>query len=313
MKSLKIGSLSRVLRARSFLPVAGVLFGALQVGCVSETRFEEVRSAAQVEQEARRRATAELERTKQENRELLTKLETKEKAAAIAEKQIDEAKLGLTVATKERESAAELVTQLRGELARVGEHLRTFTDEKRQLGLALENAEARARELSDVDRRATDLALVIRDTALLLPEPIAAGEVELTIKEGRAQVRMPGSRAFLPDGRTLTPEANELVSALVKLGTLHSRAAFEATEVGGTSSDGAERMLRLRTLGEAFSAAGLPAQRLVIRVPEAAQPPSAPPSDASETAAPAEATAAPEAKPAPVIPVIPDLVIAISP
>src|SRR5687768_5049900 len=105
----------------------------LLVGCVPITRFEEAESAAAVEAEARRRAALELESTRQRLSELEATLQARDAELEARQRTLDEQQLASSISDKQGQENASLVEQLRGELSRTGEHLKSYSEEKARL------------------------------------------------------------------------------------------------------------------------------------------------------------------------------------
>jgi flagellar motor protein MotB len=112
--------------------------------CVPATRYEEAQSAAQVEAEGRRRAALELQNSQQRVAELEASLQARESEIDARQSALDEQQLASSIAEKERDENASLVEQLRGELSRTGEHLKSYADEKARLEKELSSAQEAA-------------------------------------------------------------------------------------------------------------------------------------------------------------------------
>src|SRR6187431_1466723 len=136
----------------------GLSFGS---GCVSQSAFEEAQSAADVEREAHQRAEARLQEVEQVLSQLQNDLERRETALAEQERRLAEADLHLKLAHQERDETGQLVDQLRGELARVGDHLRAYSEQKDRLAAELRVAEDRSRELDEKSERVERVASVV--------------------------------------------------------------------------------------------------------------------------------------------------------
>lgn len=119
---------------------------ALLVACVPITRYEEAESAAAVEAEARRRAALELERSRQRLTELEAALQAREAELEARQRTLDERQLASTISEKERDENASMVDQLRTELSRTGEHLRSYSEEKARLERELQAAQEAQRD-----------------------------------------------------------------------------------------------------------------------------------------------------------------------
>lgn len=119
-------------------------------GCVPSTSYEQANSAAEVEREGHRRsaeklaaAEAALAAEKAEKESLLAQKKALEEKLLTEEERLARTSLEMETASKAQEEQSELVTQLRGELARVGEHIKVYRDDKEELSAQLSAAEAR--------------------------------------------------------------------------------------------------------------------------------------------------------------------------
>ncbi len=194
-------------------------------GCVvPAARYEEARSVIQVEQEAHRR-------TMDAVRDLGDRLARAEEALRQREamleqraQKVSEVELQSNVALQQRDEASDLVDQLRGELGRVGDHLRAFSDDKKRLADALASAEARLSRVSEREREISENGDIVRDLSLILHERIANGDIELSMLDGRAVMRIPEAEL---SGETPGPIAAQAVAAIARAMKLHPSAAIE--------------------------------------------------------------------------------------
>lgn len=122
-------------------------------GCVSATSYEQALSVAEVEREGHRRAYDQIQEMKEKLATAEQERDALEKQAAelksqlnSEENQLAQAQLDVQNREKESEHQALLVTQLRGELARVGEHLKTYAGDKDALTVRLEELELQLKE-----------------------------------------------------------------------------------------------------------------------------------------------------------------------
>lgn len=214
-------------------------------GCVPVTRFEEAQSAAQVEMEGRRRAEYQVGELKAENGQLLARMQQQSQALDDREQALSQAQLDSSTLGKEREEAAGMVEQLRGELARVGGHLQTFHDDQQKLEAALATEASRGRELSRLSRDAT----------LSLSEPIATGEYTLDPEQGALVLRVPRARV-LADDASVKPDAEPLLKAVARLMQLHKQVKLRVED----SSAAADPIATSR-LVEALTQHGVAAER----------------------------------------------------
>ena len=234
--------------------------------CVSQSTYEEAQSAADVEREAHRRARVRLHAVEQELTALRADLERRESALAEQERRLAEADLHLKLAHQERDESGVLVDQLRGELARVGDHLRVFSEEKQRLAEELRAAEESVRNIARLKR----VINVVRDLTLLESRSIHAGVVELTSDGQHPVLRVP--LATLAPGGKLGADGLALVKSLASLAKLHPEASFIVSE---RAADGRALpdALVLRRVSEALTAQGVPAERVTLDVAEAAPEP----------------------------------------
>ena len=137
MKNQIVDLVRRTSRARfvHVLVLTRVAIGALLLsGCVSATQYEQAVSAADVEKEGHRRAEVARTETETKLKQLAAEHAALEKRLAAHEQSMSAAELSVTTTSKERDEQAELVTQLRAELERVGAHLQAYSSDKDALG-----------------------------------------------------------------------------------------------------------------------------------------------------------------------------------
>lgn len=118
-------------------------------GCVPQNRYDAAVAQRNTAETERQRLTAELARVDAALSKAEEAIRNRDQTIAIGQTQLAQEKLVQDRTTTERDDAVALVDQLRGELARVGAHLQEFSDQKRDLELALEEADTRAKRLAD--------------------------------------------------------------------------------------------------------------------------------------------------------------------
>lgn len=200
---------------------SAVLLLSLGTGCVSQTQYDEAQALAHVEQAAHRKAVARAHSLQAKIDTLKAQLAEGERSLSDRKDQLAESQFDTELIVKERDAAGELVQQLRGELARVGDHLRAFSSQKEELSQALQEAEQRAEQLAKAERDATRLAIVTRDVSLLQSDGLENGELDLQIVPGK--LTLSGDPAVLgtKSGQNLTAKGRALVGALAELSQLH--------------------------------------------------------------------------------------------
>lgn len=240
------------------------VMATLATGCVvPQARYDEARSALAVEQEAHRRTNAELYRVAMQVDALQKKLSLREQELAQRSREMADKELVANVAIREQEAATELVEQLRGELARVGDHLRAFAEQKRELAAKLDGAEARAKRLEQLEKSASRQVAVVRDVSLLLGEPITTGEVELGIAEGRPVLAIEHASAFVAGSGDLQPGTRSAAGAVARAARLHPELSIR---VSRRAVDEQAALSELRKVAEYLESEGVPAARIEVAV-----------------------------------------------
>jgi hypothetical protein len=260
-----------VLHLASVAALAGSL-----AACVPEARYEEAKSASEVESAARQRAEAELAVLQTKLESASTELNQREQKLAETEQSVSESKLESTVAVKERDEATGLVNQLRGELARVGDNLRSYAEQKADLEKSLQAAQARKLELERNEAQTVAIARLMRDLTSALGDRVTSGELSIDVRNGRVLLSAPPELWFNDDG-TLRAGTDDALAALSRVLTLH---ATSALELALPATDAEKRGPAL--LG-ALSSRGVAASRMKISPLAPANAEEAP----SKTASPA--------------------------
>lgn len=150
--------------ARRFIAVRAISMGLALSGCVANTSYEQAVSATEVEQEAHRRTQARLTEAESKLAALTAKEKQLSRDLEGEEQKVAERELELTSAKAARDQEAELSEQLRGELARVGDHLKVYAGEKDQLAADLAAAEKREAALeAELTARREEIAKLEKD------------------------------------------------------------------------------------------------------------------------------------------------------
>jgi len=207
---------------------AGTVAAALGLfsACVPATQYEEAKSASEVELAARQRAEVELSATRSKLEAAMTELSQREQKLAETEQSVSESKLESSVVAKERDEATGLVDQLRGELARVGDNLRSYAEQKADLEKSLQAAQARKLELERNEAQTVSLARLTRDLTSALGDRVTSGDMALDVRDGHVLLSAPSELWFNDDG-TLRAGMDGALSAVSRVLSLHSASALE--------------------------------------------------------------------------------------
>jgi hypothetical protein len=236
----------------SVAAVAGLL-----VACVPATQYEEAKSASEVDLAGRQRAEADLAATRTKLDAANAELAERDAKLAASEETVSESKLENSVALKERDEATGLVDQLRGELGRVGDDLRSYAQQKADLEKSLQAAEVHKKELEQSDARTIAIARLTRDLTSVLGERVLSGDVAIDVLGGKVVLSAP-SELWFKDDATLIPGADALLAGIARVLVLHAGTTLEVQ-----SSDHADLgEQRARALGAALGAKGVAAERV---------------------------------------------------
>jgi hypothetical protein len=240
------------------------LGGSLQ-GCVAARHYDEARSVAEAETSAHGRTRARLEAALKRIETLESDLQGKEQALAQRETDVAQSKLDTTVAQKEREAAAMLVEQLRGELARTGDHLSSSSREKRDLQQTLLIAEQRMQSIEAAGKQLELLVGATRELALGLETSLEKGGVELGAKDGQVVVSIPAEKLFAADADSLHLDALPLLAAVGKVSAAHPELRVVVREPAKAPYAAG----RARNLAQALRERGVAEARLTACLPVA--------------------------------------------
>jgi hypothetical protein len=278
--------------------------------CVPAKNYDEARTAAETEFTAHARTRARLEAAHQRVHTLEQSLAERERALETGESSAAQAKLETIVLGKDKEAAMELVEQLRSELARTGNHLSAYSDEKRELLRALMLAEERVRAIEAAEKNLGELVATASDLSLVLGPHLNDGGVDIGARGGEIVVSVVESNLFAAGSDALVVDAASVLGAAAKVCADHPSLrvavrAPDATPLG---------QRRVSSLGAALRDRGIPNDRLLLpsmpvrpeepAIAPVATAPAAPSDPNAATAAPpgdttpAPAAAAPAADPA---------------
>lgn len=241
------------LRTRYARQLVLLLALGAMAGCVPAAQFEESQSAAQVEREARRRAEQQTQALSDENTQLRQQMQQEKREIEERDQALSQAALDTSAQGKQRQDAEGMVEQLRGELARAGNHLQTFHDDKQKLEQALTSETARARAL----------ARLSRDVALTFGEPIATGQYTLDAEQSLLVLRVP-RQEVLGDALDVKPEASPLLENVARLLQLHKQAKVRVCDASAPTDP-----VRVAKLVAALGERGIGAERFDALDPEA--------------------------------------------
>ena len=251
-----------VVTASFVLLAASTLSGCL----VPNARVEEAQSALRVEQRAHRQTAEKVyeltKRLDKAERELADKKQTvKKDGDAVAQAAFD-----YDVALKQRDEAEAMVEQLRGELARVGTHLKAFAGERERLAQELKQKEQEAHQLGQVERASQAQVTLMRDLTLEFHAEITKGNVKLTSERGVAVLQFLASEMYADDG-TLATAGSQRLTRIAKRARGGDGVSFKLDiSERGSDATADSTLLRLSQVAEALAGVGVDSESITVSV-----------------------------------------------
>ncbi len=237
----------------------GMLSGLLLVaGCVPATRYEEAQSALNAERTAHRRTLSRAYHLQRQLADAHTAATAATKRLEEHEQKLAAVNLDAKLAGSARDNAVGTVEQLRSELARAGDHLRVFSQEKQELVKALAAATARSESGAENAQLTSERAHMVRDISLTFHDKLASGSYELTFGDGRPVLLVPLSAVM--SGDQLSTGGQELVRKLGEFLALHAEARLVVSLEGPDAGSPA----RIKQLREQLTSRGLSAQHVTF-------------------------------------------------
>jgi hypothetical protein len=243
----------------------------LLVGClVPQSKYDDAMAKLHAEQENHLRAQGELARVQGTVARIDEILKKKEASLAVREGELAQTKLEVDKTATEREEAASLVEQLRGELGRVGDHLRDYSNKKKELEVALTDAEARTKKLERQEATVRDKVLVMRDLSYGLAEYVVEDKAVVTAVGAKPAVRLDAKNLFGKKGEVL-PATKTMLERISRAAGPRGTMRVQIVDRSETDAKPEERTARLANLTSALTSKSLPRDR--IDLGDAAAPP----------------------------------------
>jgi len=194
-----------------------LLLLAAPPACVSQGKYDRAVQDAhraqqlQLENAGRAQAAAD-ELARQKDSALALAASLAEEQAQLRAAQADAAGL-----QKELDDGLARRTQLEAELNRAGKSASTLTAEKGALAQSLDQAKRRLEELRKAQASAEQRAALFRELALKLRKMVDAGELKISLRDGRMVLQLPNEVLF-DSGRTdLKPTGREALASIAQV------------------------------------------------------------------------------------------------
>jgi len=251
---------------RAFLLLAAV---AGAPGCmVSAARYNE--ALARAEQARTERVNAEKRHAEAQRS---AERHCEERIAEF-EQQVAESRYQEDVRKKQLEDEQRMTAQLRGELERVANHLREYSEKNQQLSHALAELEQRGLNLARAQAEAEDQTLLLRELGSALKDDVQAGVVDLEVADSGPVVRLVPVRAFMRN-HTLRDAGKRALTDVGRVAAAGNKRRVELHWEGTPRSE-VERKARLEQAALALINAGVDRKNLQITTQPAALPRGAP-------------------------------------
>ena len=212
---------------------ATLILGSIS-GCVSSGKYDEaVRDATAARAERDRHASAHAaQRNELEARiaRLSTDLHALEERAAERDAALASAGKHSDDLQKALDDATTMNAQLRAELARLGKDADRLLQERGALASSLSEARARLEELRRAQSAAEARAKTYKELALKLKKMLDAGDLSITLRDGRMVLLLPNDVLF-DTGRTEIKPAGK--AALAQVAAVMKTIASREFQVGG--------------------------------------------------------------------------------
>ena len=194
-----------------------LLLLATPTACVSQGRYDQAVQDAhraqqlQIQDAARAAATAN-ELARQKDNALALAASLAEEQAQLKAAHADAAEL-----QKELDDGLARKAQLEAELNRAGKSASTLAAEKGALAQSLDQAKRRLDELRKAQAAAEQRAALFRDLALKLRKMVDAGELKISLRDGRMVLQLPNEVLF-DSGRTdLKPTGKDALASVAQV------------------------------------------------------------------------------------------------
>lgn len=260
--SLRTWCQGLALAPRLILHVASVAaLAGMFAACVPTSRYEAAKSASELELAGRMRAEAELQATRSQLADVTAELNRREQNLLASEQSVSASKFENTLAVKERDEATGLVEQLRGELARVGDNLRSYAQQKAELEKSLQAVQTRKQELESREQHLQAMVRLTRDLTTALGDRVLSGDVLIDVQDGRV-VLSAAPELWFDDAGNVRAGMDGVLASVNRVLTLHEGSTLEL------SLPNAEPAQRGAALLRALTSRGVAASRFNLKATE---------------------------------------------
>lgn len=248
-----------------------VLFAG--TGCVSASQYDTLKVAHNGEVGAHQATREELARLRVRSTELEqraialeSRLQKSEGTGVSNEREVAALKLQLSSLEVEKSEASQQNERLRHDLARVGSQLQLTVRERDELTTSLDQAEARAQRLAELEREGSYALRVTRDLAFEVHDRLKQSRLVLAVRDGRPELSAASDSMLKADRPTKWGLA--VLKSVASVLSRYPKAYVKLTETGQPLPS-ATLTQRLKQLADALEKAGASPDRVVLELPKA--------------------------------------------
>ena len=194
-----------------------LVLGLALAGCVPQGKYD----AAVKDLDKVHAQQADDARTRKELEDRIAKLQIAIDAAGMAlkegEKRVKDADAHAAALQKKLDDATAVEAQLRKELEKLGKDANKLLAEKGSLGTALDEAKARLEELRKAQAAADARAKLYKDLALKLKKMTDAGQLSVSLRQGRIILALPNDVLFDSGKTEIKPDGKTAIKSLAKV------------------------------------------------------------------------------------------------
>jgi chemotaxis protein MotB len=211
--------------AARLLGVGALVLGAAQAGCVSRSTYDDaIKDATQAKEQLQLMASRAVERAQADDRranELGDQIAALQKAMQERDQKLSEASVTAHNLQAHLDEGTAINQQLRVELSRLGKNVDQLLSEKGTLSRSLEDAKARLEELRKAQAAAETRAALFRDLAAKFKKMTDAGELKVSLRDGRMVLQLSNDVLFdsgrvdlKPAGQTTLKQVAQVLGPL---------------------------------------------------------------------------------------------------
>ena len=223
-----------------------------------QSQYDEAVELNHQEQLAHGETHRKLYQKERELDDLRASLEERRNTLVVKEFDLEAAKLRIEQTLQQRDDAGQLAEQLRGELARIAEHLRALAAERDELRTTAEAAEARVAELTAIVRVRDQNARIVYGLTRALDPQIDDGTMTLDLQSGTLSVRFASATLFA-EGGELNDDAKLWLRAVAGASVGQAVRLF-VSEVPATDAS----LSRLSAVAGALERGGIPTSHIAV-------------------------------------------------